>query len=330
MSEASGDMTVSVLLPGQPPRLSGLKQYANLVESSTLGRLWLGQSHQLESHLALAALLADTKIPVAIGTALAVLRSPYDAALHARSLALISGDEVSVGYGSADPGFVTRVVGSPFERPATYTAEYARLVRQLVSGIEVAGAIPELMMKASLPPALGDFKRPRIGVGVLRPGMAHKARDHVDFMVSWLTPRQYIRDTICPAMTREDGTRPALSTYVAVCLERPGRDPHVIAHYGIPHLTRAHYVDMLSKSGLEVDLDDPRYTAREIVDKGVFVVGDVRGIADQLVELRQGGVDEIVLNLTPVALVEGWDAAFEDLKLIVAEIDRRRFAPVRD
>ena len=304
----------SILYPLQPTETSSILDWGSIVWSSRLRRLWLGQSFNIDSHMALAALAGEWKIPVAIGTALAALRSPYDAAVQARSLALILDQEVSVAYGAADPDFVRGITGARLERPASYTAEYARLVKVLVDGDHAQSATSGTTMNARLPPVRAEeLPRIRIGTGVLREGMARKSCQHIDFAVSWLTPDWYIKSTLKPALTRSDGTRPEMTAIVPCALQRPGRNPMLLAQLGLPHLRRHHYVDMLQRSGLDVHLSDPVGGARVLVDRGVFLYGTAAEVAQGLVKYFSAGVDEVVINVAPVALLHGLDEAMNDI-----------------
>jgi len=313
--------SISVLLPQQPSDTDGLIKFGELVSSSPLNRLWAGQSFNIESHMALAALASCYPVPVAIGTALAALRTPFDAAMQARSLALLLDQEVSIAYGAADPDFVRSVTGEPLKKPASYTAEYARLVRELVHGRRATSEAPRTHMSAELPP-LPQLPI-RVGAGVLREGMARKARDHVDFAVSWLTPPAYVDEILLPALTRDDETRPDLATFVACGLQRPGRNAMLLAQRGCPHLRRHHYIDMLQKAGLDVHLSDPASAARELVNQGVFAFGSAASVVDRLETYFDAGVDEVVINITPVALLHGIDEAIEDVAEIVEELQNR-------
>lgn len=311
----------SLFYPLQPTETSSILDCGSIVWGNQLRRLWLGQSFNIDSHMALAVLAGKWKIPVAIGTALAALRSPYEAAVQARSLALVLDQEVSVAYGAADPDFVRGITGAALGRPASYTAEYARLVKLLVDGEHAQSATLGITMSARLPP-VGSEKLPRIriGTGVLREGMARKSRRHIDFAVSWLTPDWYIESTLGPALTRSDGTRPQLTTIVPCAIARPGRNPMLLAQVGLPHLRRHHYVDMLQRSGLDVHLSDPVGGARVLVDRGVFAYGTATEIAQRLARYFAAGVDEVVINVSPVALLHGLGAAFEDISELAEQL----------
>lgn len=243
---------VSLLCPHQPSGSGVVRRYARAVREGGYARLWTGQSFQIESHMALAGLGGtEDAVPVGIGTALAPLRTPYDAALQARSLAAVLGRPVSVAYGASDPDFVTATRGAPLERPASYTAAYAGIVRDLLAGRSVTSTEPGLEAREARLPAF-ETGPVEVGTGVLRPGMASRSRDLVDFVVTWMTPRTYVRDVLLPRLTRADGTRARVVTNVHVALAGPGRSPNLLAQAGCSnHLARFHYSDMLRRAGID-------------------------------------------------------------------------------
>ncbi|KZX22199.1 LLM class flavin-dependent oxidoreductase [Rathayibacter tanaceti] len=308
---------VSLLCPHQPSGSGVVRRYARAVREGGYARLWTGQSFQIESHMALAGLGGtEDAVPVGIGTALAPLRTPYDAALQARSLAAVLGRPVSVAYGASDPDFVTATRGAPLERPASYTAAYAGIVRDLLAGRSVTSTEPGLEAREARLPAF-ETGPVEVGTGVLRPGMASRSRDLVDFVVTWMTPRTYVRDVLLPRLTRADGTRARVVTNVHVALAGPGRSPNLLAQAGCSnHLARFHYSDMLRRAGIDAHPSDIASGARELVRRNVFVVGDAQEVAEQIRDIGAHGIDEVVVNPTAVATVHGDEAALDDLQQI--------------
>lgn len=301
-------MRYSVLYPEQPAEPQAIRAFAALTRAHGLARLWMGQSFTIESHLALSA--AVPAVPVGIGTALAALRTPYDAALQARSLAVLLGQPVSIAYGSADPDFVASTTGSPLADPAAYTVEYARLVKALLAGDVAHSDHPRLRMHAKLP----ELPHPpvEIGTGVLRPAMARRSASVADFVITWLAPHGYLRDVIAPALARS--ARPRLVSHVHCAVARPGRSVELIAQVGSSgHLSRPHYVDMLNRAGLDIDVSDPVSGARALVRHGVILSGSPGEIAQRLASFAEIGVDEVVINVTGVALTHGPVEAIRDL-----------------
>jgi hypothetical protein len=161
-----------------------------------------------------------------------------------------------------------------------------------------------------------------IGAGVLRPAMARAAGRSADAAITWLTPRSYLADTIVPALCRADRPDgpPRLIAMVQAGIDRPGRNPNLLAQNGSgSHLRAVHYTDMLRRAGLDVHRSEPASGARELVEAGVYVFGKAGDIAAELQRYHDIGVSEIVLNLTGVTLLYGMDAALADMAEIVAE-----------
>ena len=309
----------SVLYPHQPRVPSELAGFAELVAESAFVRLWTGQSFFIESHMALASLAGTPHaVPVGIATALVPLRTPYDAALQARSLAFVLGQPVTVAYGASDPQFTTSLTGRPYERPASHVAEYARIVRQLLDGATVSSDVERLeTMRAFLPP--GPPVSVEVGTGVLRAGMARRSRT-ADVVVSWLTPRGYVRDVLLPELGPEP---PRVVTNVHVAVDREGRNPYLLAQMACQnHLGKLHYVDMLRRAGLDLHPGDTASGARELVRRKVFVVGSPGEIAAELRDIGRHGIDEIVLNTTGVAMLHGDEEALHDLRDISDAVRR--------
>lgn len=314
-------MDISVLLPEQPTDPDSVIPWARLVVDTGISRLWMGQSFQIESHMALSRLgAAGLPIGVGIATALAPLRSPYDAALQARSLALMTGGDVTVAYGSADPDFVTGVRGAPLARPASYVQEYVRLVRGLIDGKAMSSDSPGLEMRSAvLPPSL-PTGRIEVGIGVLREGMARKAGAVADVAVCWLTPKWYVRDVVRPALASA-GRDVRVVVNVHVGLSAPGRNVLLLAQSACQfHVRRRHYAEMLRASGLGTRESDPISSTRELVERRVFVSGDADEVAAEILSFSEYGIDEVVLNLTGVSMVHGREAAMDDSAAIISAI----------
>lgn len=315
--------TLSVLYPLQPTHGREMVPFAQLVQKSTAHRLWTGQSLHVESHAAFAYLAgAGYEIPVGIAVGLAALRHPYDAALQARSLAALTGQPTTIGYGAADPYFVSSLYGAPWTGPARVVEEYVAVTRALLAGDRVEFHGKHFNVEAALPPM--SHPPVEIGAGVLRSAMARAAGRVADAAITWLTPLAYLRETVGPTVAAAAGDRaqgPRLVAVVHVAVDRPGRSAMLLAQHGAyNHLRAPHYTDMLRRAGLDVDASDPVAGARELVEGGVFVYGKPGDISDELARYAEAGVDEVVLNTTAVSAVHGMDAAVEDLHDILADV----------
>ncbi|WP_017585902.1 LLM class flavin-dependent oxidoreductase [Nocardiopsis ganjiahuensis] len=324
---------LSVIQPQQPQRPQQVEPLAKLVQETPLYRLWTGQSLNAETHQVLAYLAGrGYRIPTGIGVTLVPLRHPFDAAVQARSLGRLTGKPIVVGYGPATPGLVASLRGEPYATPARTSAEYARAVRDLLDGGPVAERTNEafhLGEGISLQP-LTPEPRVEVGMGVLRPGMARKAGGAADVAISWLTPANYVRDTIIPKLAEgaEQAGRdrtPRVATMVHAAVARPARDPRKLAMLGAgSHLGLPHYTDMLRQAGVPAYPDRPQEGAAAILDKGVYLYGSPEEIAKGLLEYEQAGVSEIVLNPAGVVNTEGVRAAVADVRDIVSAWEETR------
>ncbi|MFI1200676.1 LLM class flavin-dependent oxidoreductase [Streptomyces sp. NPDC020883] len=316
---------LSVLFPLQPDHPSLALPFVDLVARTGAHRLWLCQSLHAETHQSIAYLAAKgPRIPFGVSVTLMPLRHPYEAALQARSLALITDEPVVVGYGTGTPDFVSGLRPGPYPSPLTAAREYLASVRALLDGGPVTHRGDYHHLHARLPPL--DHPRIEVGAGVLRPGMARVAAVTADTAITWLTPPDYIRDTLLPAT--EVGTdaphqvprpRPRIVTVVHAAVARPGRNAKRAALAGThTHLTAAPYTDMLRRAGVPAHPSDPEAGAAALVDHNVFLTGTPTDIAAGLARHAESGVDEVVLNPAGVLLTEGTPAAVTDLEEIIS------------
>ncbi|MFJ9539123.1 LLM class flavin-dependent oxidoreductase [Streptomyces sp. NPDC101225] len=315
----------AVMIPHQPDCVDDALPYAELVARHRARRLWTGQSLRLDS-LQLFAHLAGRglRLPVGTGVSLTPLRTPYDAAVQARSLALITGRPVVMGYGPATPGFVASLRGAPYRSPRTAAAEFLTAARTLLDGetADVAGEYHHL--RTALTPT-----RPHpvveVGAGVLRPAMARSAAPVTDVAITWLTPADYVRDTLVPALRDGAGDRrpPRVATVVHLAVDRPGRDPaSLVAAVAAGHLSAPHYLDMLRRAGVAIRAeDDLRVKAKQLVDAGVFVYGSPAHIARELARHRAAGIDEVILSAGGVHFTQGVQEALADLEDVFTAVE---------
>ncbi|MCO1580503.1 LLM class flavin-dependent oxidoreductase [Crossiella sp. SN42] len=314
----------SALIPFLPARAEQLVPVAALVQGSALHRLWSGQllgleAHQLFAHTAGLGL----RVPVGTCVSLMPLRNPMEAVVQARSLARITGHSFVAGIGPGATGFQRAVLGSAYRSPLTAVREYLTACRALLDGAETEADAEYFPLAARLT----ELPHPpvELGAGVLRPRMARLAGRLADVALTWLTPPEYLRDTILPALTEGAAAAgrpvPELTAVVHVALRRPGRDPVELAtRVSSGHLTAPHYTDMLRRAGIPVDPADPAAGARALVDAGVFLSGDLAQVVTGLAAYRAAGVREIVLNLSGVGLAEGAAVAVRELAEITAAV----------
>jgi alkanesulfonate monooxygenase SsuD/methylene tetrahydromethanopterin reductase-like flavin-dependent oxidoreductase (luciferase family) len=322
----------SVLVPFVPSRPEQLLPFAALVQWTEAERLWQGQSMLLDTAQAYSYVAgAGFRVPVGVGVTLMPLRHPYEAALEARSLALVTGQPVVAGFGPGSASFQESLLGTAYPRPVTEAGDYLVAVRNTLSGTTgpsgISGATPG---GAVLPPLVGP--RVHLGLGVLRRRMAEVAGQVADAAITWLTPPAYLRDVVVPTL-RESAeasgrTVPRLTAMVPVALSAPDRDLTVVAQASNrPHLQQSHYVAMLRRAGGSFGGTGSLADAEALIRIRAFVGGNPSQINEQLQEYVEAGVDEIVLNLTGVARTSGLQRALAELKQLIPELCRTRRVP---
>jgi alkanesulfonate monooxygenase SsuD/methylene tetrahydromethanopterin reductase-like flavin-dependent oxidoreductase (luciferase family) len=321
----TNDGPPAVMYPLMPLHADLVAPYAHAAAAAGARRLWMGQSLVAESHQVFAYLAGmGVRVPVGLGVTLVPLRHPFEAAVQARSLALLTGSAVVAGYGTATPRLVAALGGSPYARPATAAAGYADAVRATLAG-RVGGHECETCASQLRLPSV-PHPQVEVGLGVLRPAMARAAAAVADVAITWLTPPGYVREVLAPALAAGATGRdrpPRIATVLQVAIDKPGRDPLRLALASVGgHLRAPHYTDMLRLAGVPADPAHPAAGARALVEMGVFAFGTPDDIAERVRAHYAAGVDEVILNPAGVAATEGSEAAVEDLAEILAGCGR--------
>ncbi|TFB53417.1 LLM class flavin-dependent oxidoreductase [Cryobacterium sp. Sr3] len=321
-SNGEPTVKVSILFAAQADGVADLKLYGRLAEQQSC-RLWIGQSLLVESHQLFAALAGSgMSIDVGISVAIAPLRTPYDAAVQARSLAKLMRRSVSVAYGIGTPAFAETLNAAAGSTPGSFTREYVRDVKSLVNG---AGINSEGPNPVRLYPM--DAPSVEIGCGLLRPRMAVKAGAVADFVVTWLTPKSYLHNVLMPELQRgadsENRERPRVVAILQCAIAADTRNPVQLSYVGYSgHLQQPHYRDMLAKAGA-VLTGEIANDVRATLKTGIFAYGSASEIADEIRTYADIGVDEVVLNMVGVAAVEGHQAAIDDMKQVMDCLESR-------
>lgn len=310
-------MQHSFLLPLSPTRPEQVIPFANLVKWAGAERLWQGQSLLLDNHqLATWLAGAGIRVPTGFSVSLTPFRSPYQAAMDARSVAVATGESVIAGFGPGSLSVQKSVMGKPYTSQLGASREYVNVVRSLLAGetAETHGDHFDVHAK------LVEFHETpvTIGLGVLREKMAQLAGEVADVAITWLSAPDHLGDVLIPAIRRGEqlasSERTKVSAIVPVALSAPGRklSDLVNASCGV-HIRHPHYQDALRKAGIDITGDGAPEDAMKLVDSGVFLYGTADEIHARLDVYRQLGVDEIILNTTGVADTQGLRAASKDL-----------------
>ncbi|MEV1004632.1 LLM class flavin-dependent oxidoreductase [Nonomuraea sp. NPDC050202] len=312
------------MIPFVPRRPEQILPYAALVEWTAAHALWQGQATLVEPHQGFVyAAGAGFRVPTGLGVTLMPLRNPYEAALQVRSLAMATGEPVVAGFGPGPISFQESLLGERYPSQLGAIREYVTAVRGLLDGgvVDVHGEY--VQCKAMLPPAVSPPIE--IGLGVLRKNMAKLAGQLADVAITWLTPVDYLAETVMPALREgaEEAGRPAprLAAMVPLAVARPDRTPaeQAMASNAL-HLQAPHYVDMLRKAGLDVTGKDPAADAKAAVAGGAFLSGDLDELVAALKEYERAGADEIILNLTGVFNLQGQKETMNELKALLGAL----------
>ncbi|MFF5439207.1 LLM class flavin-dependent oxidoreductase [Streptomyces achromogenes] len=315
----------SFLLPFVPIRPEQLLPFAALAQWSGTHRLWQGQtvsSDPLQTFTYAAA--SGFRTPVGTSVSLMPFCHPLEAALRVRSLAAGTGHSVVAGFGPGAKVLQRSLLGSAYRSQLGAVRDYVTIVRALLEEGQVQyegefyscrGQMPRL----PLPPI-------EVGLGVLRPGMAELAGEVADVAITWLTPVDYLRSTVIPALRKgaEKAGRPVprLVALIPVALHASDRDVTQLAlASNSGHMRLPHYIDMLSRSGIAVDMrNSPEASAKALVAGGAFLYGDEQELKARLAQYADAGVDEIVLNLTGVAGTHGNHVALRETEILLKAV----------
>ena len=315
-------MQYSFLVPFVSARMRAVLPFAALAASMPGTRVWQGQGLTVEGHQMFAAVAAaGYRVPVGLGVSLMPMRHPFLAAVEARSMALVTGQPVVAGFGPGGRSLQQALLGRPYASPLAASREYLTVVRRLLTGLPVDHAGEYFRMRGQLPtwPAPGI----QLGLGVLRRGMAELAGELADVAVTWLTPPQYVRDVLRPAVDaaadragRPGGCR--VTVMAPVALARLHRDPVALTlASNAGHLRAPHYQAMLRAAGVPVTGTDLATDAKEVLRGSAFGYGDLDELDALVAEYAAAGVDELCLNLVGVAATHGPQAALHDLTTLL-------------
>ncbi|CAL9525635.1 LLM class flavin-dependent oxidoreductase [Streptomyces sp. enrichment culture] len=319
----------SVLVPFVPRRPEQMLPFAGLVRWTGAHRLWQGQGMITEPHQGFAhAAGAGFRVPTGLGVTLMPMRHPYEAALQAKSLSLMTGESVVAGFGPGSRDVQRAMRGEPYRSPLTAAREYLTAVRAALTGTpEVVDG--EFWHQAG---RIAPLPGPRIdlGLGVLRPKMAEVAGERADMAITWLTPARYLARHVVPALAagarRAGRAAPRVTAIVPLALAGDDRDPArlALASNGA-HLRLPHYRDMLRRGG--VALPDGAFAdgdetaqALALVKGDAFLYGTADELKEKLAAYTGAGVDEVVLNVTGVASLHGPQAASQELRTLLASL----------
>ncbi|TPX01426.1 LLM class flavin-dependent oxidoreductase [Schumannella luteola] len=314
-------MQLSITVPGQINEAGAVRSTVSLVNKSPAARLWIGQSFLLDGMQTLAYVAGTgASCPVGVGVSLAAMRSPYESALQVRTLAALSGQPVSAGFGAAQPGFVRAVSGEEWSAPGQALLDYAAAVKDAFD----PSAQPRDSARFTSPalPPLADAPAIEVGVGAVRPWLFSRGLQQADFVATWLAPSHYV----ATQLEQTSASRARLVCIAPLAVSRIGRSIMVIAREAVGHhIRQPHYAEMLSHSGLLRESEES--TVKSLLDSGTVLNGHLASVIDQLRTLETAGVDEVVLDATAVRSLRSHDEALDDYEAVLNAWSNRKGSP---
>jgi hypothetical protein len=271
--------------------------------------------------------LAGRGYALQFGSAVALfpLFHPHGFAVQAQSIGRLTGQTYVAGVGPGSTALQRSLFGAPMPAPVSAAGEFVGQVKQIIPGPLQTGPAdgPERVDKM--------FGSVETGLGVLRPRMARCAGRTAEWAITWLTPGQYLENTLIPEMrgAADEHGRPAprVASVVHLAVRRPGRDPQQLAHAAVAaHLSAPHYTAMLRQGGVPADPSDPWAGAGELVSSGTYLYGTADELVDAITDLHARGVYEVVLNVFGVSKLYGAGQAVEDLEEVLAVAHSRSSA----
>ena len=283
---------LEALFPYQADDPRQLLSAARVAEDAGIRRLWLTHSLGLDAQLLIAA-TAARRPELEFGTAVSLMptRHPLQAAVDARTLAVLTGGRFSLGLGVSEPAIVRRTLGQPWAPGPAFAREYLTVVRSLVhsGAVEHEGAL--LRVDARLPALSAP---PPIALGALGPKMARVAGELADGCICWLTTPERIADVIVPAVQAGAAAAgrevPDVIAIVAAALTDDAADATRVAEHAFGrHLTRPHYQRVLAEQHLSGDGAGRSAQARD----ALLAWGDADAIGERLRSYLDAGAARV-------------------------------------
>ncbi len=273
---------LEALFPYQPDDPRQLFAAARVIADAGVRRLWLTHSLGLDAQLLVAA-TAARRPELEFGTAVSLMatRHPLQAAVDARTLAVLTGGRFSLGLGVSEPEIVRHTLGQAWAPGPEYAHEYLTVVRSLLHRGAVRHDGRLLRVDAQLP-AL-PCPPPPLVLGALGPKMARVAGELADGCICWLTTPERIEQVIVPAVregAETAGREPpdVIALVPATLTDDPSQADLVASHAFGRHLSRPHYRRVLAEQQLSSDGSSWSPATRD----ALLAWGDAEAIGERL------------------------------------------------
>lgn len=327
MDQQSLRPTLSAFWPYTPSAIDDVARWSEVVSGGPFERLWLGQSVALDTAAAVSySAGTGRRCPVGIAVNVIPMHHPLALTQSLRAIAEATRHDVTACFSAGDPVAQQRFTGRRYASPLTAAREFLTVLRGLIDGEHVRHDGKYFPLDARMP-ARPSPHRVHLGLGVLRPGMARLTGELADLATTWLTPPDYLRDVIVPALQQGADSagraRPRLVSPVHAIVAAPGRDAARLAEAAIgKHLRTPSYRTMLEQSG-QGEVLERGHTAA--LDSGLVTYGSPDDIARRVAEVATAGADEV-----PIVLHQPRDlpwAALREEWYALGDVIERRLQP---
>jgi 5,10-methylenetetrahydromethanopterin reductase len=197
-------------------------------EGAGLATAWIPQIPGDFDALHAVSLLGTHTERIELGTAVVPLHAQHPVALARQALSAhaITGGRLTLGVGPSHHWIVTDMLGLPYDRPATFTADYLDVLDKASAGpgpVDVENAT----FTVHNPLDLGPVAPVQVLVAALGPVMLKLAGEHADGTVLWMADERVIADHVVPRITKAaaQAGRPAprVVAGIPVCLCLPSQ-----------------------------------------------------------------------------------------------------------
>ena len=284
------------------------------VEAEELGysAVWVPEVSTFDAISVVAALTGLTD-RVNLGTAIVPLdsRSPASLAMSAATLSALAPGRITLGLGVSTRTIIEGWHGREFGHHLARVRDAMEIIRQALDGESTnhAGSVfRSVGFKLDVLPR----KRPKIYLAALGPAMRKVAVDLSDGLIFNFLPRS--KASLLVSQVSSANSSFGRTSFVRVALsDSGGAAEHRVRREMASYLRIEQYRKWLSSLGLTEffpmpgdDLDSmAAMLASEFVND-VAVMGDVDSCREKLDELRQDGIDPIVVPSTAAGDLEGF------------------------
>ncbi len=284
------------------------------VEAEDLGysAVWVPEVSTFDAISVVAALTGLTD-RVGLGTAIVPLdsRSPVALAMSAATLSELAPGRITLGLGVSTRTIIEDWHGREFGHPLARVRDAMVIIRQALEGESTnhaGSAFRSVGFKLDVLPR----ERPKIYLAALGPAMRRVAVELSDGLIFNFLPRSKASLLVSQVSSAESAF--GRTSFVRVALSDGGGDAERrVRREMASYLRIEQYRNWLSSLGLKEfsplsgsDLDSVAgMLPSEFVDD-VAVIGDIDSCREKLDELRQEGIDPIVVPSTAAGDLEGF------------------------